>query len=130
MTNDPKYKLFTLFVATLSSFTVWLAILTELDPNKSDPITKIAFFASLMLFLTGILSMVLIYVNTAINSKNGFYATMAKSILRASIISIFIALSLILKTINVLGLLEFGILLLLYLLTELYLRAKQNIPYG
>ena len=127
MKNDPKYKLFTLFVATLSSFTVWLSIITGFDPDKSDPITKIAFFASLMLFLTGLFSMIYIYVSMAMNNKNIFYSIMAKSILHASLFSIFITITLALKTIKVLGILEFGILLFLFILLELYLKAKTGV---
>ena len=127
MKNDPKYKLFSLFVATLSAFTVWLSILTGLDPEKSDPVTKIAFFASLMLFLTGLLTMLFIYISIITNNKLNFYSTIAKSITHASLISIFITLALILKSIKVLGSLESGILFFLFILVELYLKAKQKI---
>ena len=124
--NDPRYKLFTLFVATLSSFTVWLSILTGIDPNKSDPITKVAFFSSWMLFLIGLLSMLLIYINMMMKNKINFHTILAKSILHASLLSIFITTALVLETIKVLGILELGILIFLLILLELYLKAKNS----
>ncbi len=119
--NNIRSYLFSLFVGTLIAFTVWLSIFITVDPTSTDIVTKTAFFASLFLSLTGLLSFVNIYIMSILTHHKPV-KLVSKSILRATILSFVIIFLLVLETLKVLNLWEIIIVTMLYLLIELYIQ--------
>ena len=123
--NDVNSYLFSLFGGTLTSLTIWLAILISVDPNKADIITKSAFFASFFLGLTGLLGFLFIYISSSLSSRP-VSKIITYSVLQATLLAFASTLVLILQTMRVLGLWELFIILLLVGLSQLYLRATDR----
>lgn len=115
-----------LFSVTIIALSVWLSILFGSSPLLTDPLTKATFFASLFLWLTGLLSFISIYFSS-IFYHNLFNKIIINSVFQSTILSATIIFLIILNTLNVLGWLEFIVVLLLLLLVEIYLKLKVNI---
>lgn len=114
--------MFSLFVGTLIAFTVWLSILITVNPDSTDIITRMTFFASLFLSLTGFFSFIYIYIMSLIETKYHPTKLVSRSLLRATLLSFTIVFLLVLQTLRVLNTWEIIIVILLYLLTELYIK--------
>ena len=124
--TDIRKSLFTLFSGTLLTFGVWLAILMTVDQNDTDPLTILAFFSSLFLWLTGLFTFILLYIRSHV-SKLTNQNTIPNSLLHSFLIIACILLLSILQTLRVLGWLEGVILIILFVLFELYIKAKSTV---
>lgn len=123
-----KQSLFSVFSGTLTSFTVWLAILVSINPYKSDIITKAAFFASLFLWLTGIISFIIVYLGSLIKQIDSD-RLITSAIIQGSIISAVAVLMIILKTLAVLDLWEISLIIIIFALSEIYFLMINNKKY-
>jgi len=123
--TDIRKSLFTLFSGTLLTFGVWLAISITVDPFNTDPLTIITFFSSLFLWLTGLIIFIFLYVRSHISDVTN-QNTIPNSILHSSLIVITLIVFLILQTLRVLGQLEGILLLVIFILIELYIKAKTS----
>ncbi|TSC93854.1 MAG: Uncharacterized protein CEN91_99 [Candidatus Berkelbacteria bacterium Licking1014_85] len=127
MSNSIRVNLFSLFSYSLIGFGVWIYILYNYNPFTSDILTKAGFFASLFIWTSSFLAMILFFIRLSLvkkdNLKNYFYA----SIRQASIIAIIISGSLALKSINSLNAWQLIILMIIGVLIELFFIANPSI---
>lgn len=124
--KDIKSSLFSLFVGTLTSLTVCIAILITINPYKTDIITQAAFFASLFLTITGIISFLSIFVGSYIWQKTS-HQLLSSSIIQATIISLTLTSLVLLQSLRVLGAWEIIIILLIFGLIQFYIRAQNKL---
>lgn len=123
--TDIRKSLFTLFSGTLLTFGVWLAICITVDPFNTDPLTIITFYSSLFLWLTGLFTFIFLYIRSHISDVSN-QNLIPNSILHSSLIVITIIIFLTLQTLRVLGLLEGILLFVIFVLIELYIKAKTS----
>lgn len=122
---DLKKSFFGLFCVTLISLTIWLSILISINPYTTDVITRITFFASLLFWISGLISFIIIYFATLVTFKSPVY-TYQTSILHSFIISVAIVSIITLEALNVLGIIEVVIIALISCLAELMLMTQRG----
>lgn len=123
--KDLNTYLFSLFCGTLTALTVFLSIIITIDPGKTDVITKSAFFASLFLSTTGILSFLMLFVGSSILPRTPSQL-LYSAVTHASLVSFAFVLALVLQTMRVLGWWELFIIVLLVVIIELFIRSQKR----
>ncbi|PIP51304.1 hypothetical protein COZ61_02135 [Candidatus Berkelbacteria bacterium CG_4_8_14_3_um_filter_33_6] len=126
MTEKIKYNLFSIFSSTLVAFAIWIYILYNLDPFSVDILAILSFFGSLFFWLSGILTMIMIFVRINFFSKNSINTNISSSIRQATILSILVVGLLGLNSLNVLNTLQAGILVFIAILLEFFIKAIIN----
>lgn len=119
-----KSYLFAIFVGILVALGIWLLIFFNIDPFKADFITIGAFFASLFLWLWGLLALLGFYLKVWLGNKEVIYANLPIALRQTALISLIIVGLLIFQTLRVLTWWVGGILVLVILLLELFFRAR------
>ena len=123
MTEKIKYNLFSIFSSTLIAFAIWIYILYNFDPFSNDILAILSFFATLFFWLSGIITMIMIFIRINIFSKFSINSNISASIRQATIISILIVGLLALNTLNSLNTLQASILVFIAILLELFIKG-------
>lgn len=119
-----KKALFSLFTITLLAFGGWLTILFNVDPTKTDQFTLTALYASVFVFLMGVLTFIGFGIRILLSNREVIYAHFAPS-LRQAILVAFAAVGLLfLQSLRVLSWIDAAAFVLAVLLLELFFRAK------
>lgn len=125
-----KKTLFSIFSLALVSLGIFIIILFNIDPYKSDRFVHIAFLSSLFLSLAGIWVFTEYLIKIRLNNKELVYSILPSTIRHALLGSAGITLIVGLKMINVLNFLDTLIILIIIAVSELYFKerphAKQN----
>lgn len=119
-----KKSLFSLFAVTLLAFGGWLTILFNVDPAQADRFQFIALYASIFLFLTGILTFVGFGVRILLSNREVVYAHFAPSLRQGMLVAFALVGLLFLQSLRVLSVIDAGAFVLAILLIELFFRAK------
>ena len=123
MTDRIKYNLFSIFASTLVSFSIWIYILYNFDPYKGDVLTIGSFFACMFFWLSGFLTMVMVFMRINLFSKVNINTNISNSIRQATIISSLLIGLLVLKSLNSLNIIQTIMLIFIALLLELFINA-------
>lgn len=126
MTEKIKYNLFSIFSSTLVAFAIWIYILYNFDPYSNDILTILSFFATLFFWLSGIITMIMIFVRINIFSKKSINSNISVSIRQATILSILIVGLLGLNSLKALNTLQAIILIFIAILLEFFIKGILN----
>lgn len=99
-----REQLFITVSVTASSLAVWLYIVTQIQPDKTDTLIMSAFFLSFMMWLGSILAFILFRYKVAKSNKEVIYAFIGPSIRQGFLISATIATLLFLQMLRVVSL--------------------------
>ncbi len=97
-----KLYLFTIFIITLIALGTWFLILFNINPYQTDIISRASFFVSLLIWITGILSLILFYLRIKLSNKEIIFAFLPLSVRQSFLFSLSLVLILILSSLNVL----------------------------
>jgi hypothetical protein len=123
-----KKNLFSLFTITLLAFGGWLTILFNVDPLKADNFVLVALYASLFLFLAGLLTFIGFGVRIYLSNREIIYAHLTPSIRQATLLAFALVGLLFLQSLRVLSIIDAGAFLLAIILLELFFRSKPQSP--
>lgn len=124
--NNLKNYLFAIFCITLLALGIWMLILFNYDPYHTDVLTISAFFVSLVVWLSGIFTLVIFYLRVALGNKEVIYAYFTPSVRQAVLISIVIVGILVFQTLRVLAWWDIILLVISILLLELFFRTRTS----
>jgi hypothetical protein len=119
-----RVYLFSLFIGFLVAFGVWLLILFNIDPFKTDFLSIAAFYASLFIWLSSLISLINYFVRLWFNNKEVVYANLTTALRQGMLISLIVVGLLILEQLNVLNWWVGGIWSIVVLLTELFFNVR------
>lgn len=121
--------LFLLFVGTLFTLGIWLSIIITIDPFsvQNDTLTTAAFFASLMLWMSGFITFILFYIRINLtDSPIPFLSQLYQSLRHAIVISLAFSAGLSLQHLNVLGPMEALLIFVICVLVELIFKTRTS----
>ncbi len=121
-----KQALFSLFSITLLAFGGWLTILFNVDPFKADQFILVSLYASLFLFIMGLLTFIGFGVRILLSNREIIYGNFVPSLRQAMLLSFALVGLLFLQSLRVLSAVDAGAFLLAVLLLELFFRAKKT----
>lgn len=119
-----KTYLFTLFCITLLSLGVFLTILFNFDPTSADFITKSAFFASIFILTTGLLTFSNFYIRIWATNKEVIFSHLPISIRHSVLISLVFVGLMILSSLKVLTWWDAGMFIVVIIMLELFFRTR------
>jgi hypothetical protein len=119
-----KKTLFSIFSITLLAFGGWLTILFNVDPTKADRFILIALYASIFLFVMGILTFIGFWVRVLLSNREVIYSHLTPSLRQATLVAFAVIGLLFLQSLRVLSIIDAGAFVLAVLLLELFFRAK------
>lgn len=120
-----KNYIFSIFIVSLVSIGTWLMILFNYNPYKSDIVTIIAFYTSLLLWVTGIFSLIGSYIRTKTINHDLIQSDLFAVFRQSLFISLAFVGILIMQTLKVLTWWDGILLVLAILLLELFFRTKK-----
>lgn len=115
---------FSLFTITLLSFGGWLTILFNVDPTRADRFIMVALYASIFLFLLGLLTFIGFGIRVLLSNREVIYAHFNPSLRQATLAAFAVVGLLFLQSLRVLSAIDAGAFVLAILLLELFFRAK------
>ena len=121
-----RQTLFSIFTTTLMSFGVWLVVFFNTSPLTSDKLTFGAFYGSLFLWVTGIITFVLFYSKVYFSNKEVVYSLLTPSMRQATLIAGGVVSLLFFQSIGVLNWWEAGLWITSLLLLEMYFKSGKN----
>lgn len=121
-----KQNLFSLFAITLLSFGGWLTILFNVDPAHADRFVFIALYASLFLFILGVLTFAGFGIRILLSNREVIYNHFTPSLRQGTLVAFTLIGLLFLQSLRVLSVIDAGAFVLAILLLELFFRAKTN----
>lgn len=124
MIKNLKSYLFFVFSVSLISLGVWLLIIFNYDPYKADLLTIIIFFASMFIWLVGILFLIIFYLRIKLSNNEVIYANIGPSIRQAILLTVVLVGLIILKSLRVLIWWDVILLITSVLLLEFFFRTK------
>lgn len=119
-----KIYLFILFCITLFSLGFFILILFNTNPYQEDILTISAFFASLFIFIAGLLTLIGFYTRVKMSNNEIFYSNFKPSLRQALLISFAMVGVLILNSLDVLTWWDAIMFILSIILLELYFQNK------
>lgn len=122
-----RIKLFGAVSLTASAFTIWLYIVTQVQPDKSNISLLITFFASFIIWLGSLLATAFYFAKIHRGNREVIYAHIKPSIRQGFIVSATIAMLLILQMLHVLSLWDTFIVLVVALVFEIGAQQRPKI---
>ena len=119
-----KLYLFYIFIGFILSLGVWLLILFNIDPYKTDFISISAFFASLLIWIFCLFSLLIYYFKIWYTNKEVIYTILPISLRQGFLISLVIVGLSILGSLNILNWWIAGLWALVILITELFFKTR------
>lgn len=119
-----KHYLFTLFSTTLIALGAWLVIFFNVDPKSADALTITAFFASLFLWITGILTFLGFYLRIWLSNREIIFANLPPSFRQAILGTLAFVGLLVFKYLQVLNWWTAIPFVIICLLVELYFQTR------
>ena len=120
-----KKYLFSIFTLTLISLGIWLLIIFNQSSKEADLITYGAFFSSLLIFLSGFLSLVLFYVRYNFSNKELVLSLIPIAIRQSVLISLAIVSILLFQSLKVLTWWDTFLLIIVIILVELFFKTRK-----
>lgn len=124
--NNISKHLFIIFVGTLLALGIWLLIVFNYNPYLADKLTIVVFFACLLLWLTGIMSLIGFYIKLKMSNHEVIYSLLLPTIRQSLLISLAIVGVLVLSTLSVLTWWDAILLILAIASIELFYKIKLN----
>lgn len=121
--------LFSLYSSTLVALAVWLSVVFFSDPDVADVVTMVAFFVSIFLWCSGLLTFLIFQTKIIITRRELIYAHLPSSMRQASFISAAITLLGVLRVIQVLSWWSAILVIAIFTLLELFFRSKPTDAY-
>ncbi|MFA6423286.1 MAG: hypothetical protein WCW17_02415 [Patescibacteria group bacterium] len=121
-----RSTLFSIFSTTLLAFGVWLVVFFNFSPLNADKLTFAAFYGSLFLWLTGIITFALFYTKVYLSNKEVVFSILAPSARQATLIAGGLVSLLFFQGIGVLSWWEAGLWISSLLLLEMYFRSEKG----
>ncbi len=119
-----RQSLFSLLTLTLLAFGGWITIFFNLDPSRSDRFVFIALYASLFIFLIGVITFIGFGMRILLTNRELIYSHFPVSLRQATLISFAAVGLLFLQSLRVLSPVDAGAFVLAVLLLELFFRAR------
>ena len=119
-----KKNLFSIFTLTLLSFGAWMTILFNVDPAKADTFILVALYASLFLFIMGILTFIGFWGRVLFSNREIIYSHLTPALRQATLAAFTCVGLLFLQSLRVLSAVDAGAFILAILLLEMFFRAK------
>ena len=119
-----RKALFSLFTVTLLAFGGWLTILFNIDPTKNDRLMLTILYASIFLFVMGLLTFIGFGIRVLLSNREVIYAHFVPSFRQAIFIAAGLIGLLFLQSLRVLSPIDAGAFVLAIILLELFFRAK------
>ncbi|OGD67986.1 hypothetical protein A3F08_03560 [Candidatus Berkelbacteria bacterium RIFCSPHIGHO2_12_FULL_36_9] len=119
-----KSLLFTVFVGFIVCLGIFLLILFNVDPFRSDLITIGAYFGSLYLCLLCLFALIGYYTRVQLTNREVIYSHFSVSLRQSALISLSIVLILIMQTMRVLNWWVAGIIILIVFMMEMFFRVR------
>lgn len=123
-----RNKRFTVISLSLSSFVIWVYILTQVQPNKNDAFLLFTFFLSFIVWLGSALAFLLYTQKVKRGNREVVYAHVAPSVRQGFILATTMAMLLFLQIWRVIAIWDAVLVILVAILFELGLR--HNHPTG
>ncbi len=120
----PVY-LFSIFAITLISLGTWFLIIFNINPYQTDIMSIAAFFASLFIWLSGVLTLLFFYIKVNLANKEIIFAYLPTSIRHAILISLSLTAILVLSSLQVLTWWSGALIIIPILLLGLFFRTKK-----
>lgn len=117
--------LFLIFVITLIALGTWFLILFNINPHNTDLISISAFFASLLLWLSGISTLILFYLRIKLSNKEIIFVHLPLSLRQGFLFSLAIVLVILLLSLSVLTWWSGILLMISIFLLELFFMRKK-----
>lgn len=117
--------LFFIFTITLIALGTWFLILFNIDPYQTDLMSIAAFYASLLIWLSGLICLLLFYLRIKLSNKEIVFAHLPLSARQAILFSLIIVVIMILSSLNVLTWWTSALLAISILLLELFFQTKK-----
>lgn len=124
--NKLTKHLFGIFVGTLFGLGIWLLILFNYNPFKADMLTITVFFACLLIWLTGLITLIGFYIKVKANNHEVIYSLLMPTIRQSLLISLAIVGLLLLSSLRVLNWWDALMLIITMALLELFFKTKQS----
>lgn len=118
-----KATLFSIFSVSIFSLGIWVIILFNIDPTKSDTLTYLAFLASLYLWVSGFYSLIE-YNSKYFSNREIKYTYLPHAIRHGLLISTVLCILLALQLFRVFNIFDTILIIILAIACELYFRAR------
>lgn len=119
-----KSYLFGLFCVTILALGIFVLILLNIDPETADILTKGAFFASLYVFIVGILTLIGFYARVAKSNKEIFFAHITPAFRQSALLGLIIIIILLMKMLKLLNWWDAITVSLAVILFEMYFQTR------
>lgn len=119
-----KDTLFLLGVVGLISLGGIVVFLFNIDPYKTDTMSLILFYLSVLAFFTAILSIIGWWARIKMNNREVVFANLPIAFRQALLFSCWLVAVLIMSSLKVLTIWDAGILLVSIVFIELFFRAR------
>lgn len=120
-----KIFLIAIAVTTVSALALWLWIVFSVDPLVASPLDFGLFYLTTLLWVTGGLAMIGFYFRLLKSHNEFYYGNLITSLRQGAFAGVFISLTLYLRSMRAIELPETSLLLLAFVLFELYFSAKK-----
>lgn len=119
-----KQSLFSLFTLTLLAFGGCLTILFNVDPRSADQFIFVAFYASIFLCVTGVLTFLGFGLRILLSNREVIYSHFPASLRQGMLAGIAVVGLFFLQSLRVLSAVDAFAFILAIILIELFFRAK------
>lgn len=119
-----KQSLFSLFAVTLLAFGGSITIIMNVDPKSADQFIFVALYASIFLFITGILTFLGFGMRILLSNREVIYSHFPPSLRQGMLAGLAIVGLFFLQSLRVLSAIDAFAFILAILLIELFFRAK------
>ncbi|HEY1075036.1 MAG TPA: hypothetical protein VGE59_05105 [Patescibacteria group bacterium] len=121
-----RSQIFSAVSISASALAVWIFIVTQVQPDKNDPLIISTFFLSLAVWLGSLLAAIIYTMKVRKNNREVIYAHIRPSIRQGLLIATSLSTLLFLQMIRVLSVWDAILVIFIVILFELALR--QNDP--
>ena len=117
--------LFLIFIVTLVALGTWLLILFNINPYDTDLLSIASFFASMYLWISGLLTLISFYLKIKLSNREIIYNHLPISIRQASLISLAFITVLIISSLGIFTWWSGILIVISILILELFFRTKK-----
>jgi len=119
-----KSILFTIFVCLIVSLGIFLLIIFNIDPDKSDLLVTSTFFASIGMTITALFTLIIYFLRVRLSNNELVYSVLPVSIRQSALIALAVVGILAMQTIRLLNWWIGGIIVVVMIMVELFFRAR------
>lgn len=116
--------LFGIFSLWLCSLGVWIVILFNVDPTKSDILSYITFVASLFLWLSSLHTLIEYFIRIRANKGEMIYAPLPIATRHGVMVALAVSLLIALQFVHILNFLDAILIIIIIAISELYFKGR------